>query len=137
MNAEQFAWAFLIKNGSPDTKSSYYGGREPISPYAKKIMEEYSFGDQRKEFYLNLIKTHGVNWSRTYAPSSDTESHFLGTFCDPEQREVMIGDLVLNNGQTIHWVSDTPTTDVFKMMADMSKLEEFAKEVLCLETKTG
>lgn len=125
MNATQFAWLYLIKNGFAGVQHSYYGGYkvDKNEPFNEEMFNKYdgswSWFIKAKDDYIDLIKKIGVNWKKTKAPESSSVSKFQGTFADSKEVEMLEGTLVLKNGQRIEWIADAiEVTSVFEMMAN-------------------
>jgi hypothetical protein len=130
MDAKQFAWAYLVKNGCANLQSSYYGGREPVKPKEPGMLEK-NYMKSWDDAYIARIKHVGVDWDQTDAPQSDMVSYFLGTFCDEDGRkEVLTGTLILKNGHKLFYEADAlEVSNVFAVMADTTELQNFYAEV--------
>lgn len=115
MDAKKFAWTYLVEHGFGGVKPSYYGGWDIVDTAMKKRGFSYT---KIHEKYLNEINKVGVDWDKTNAPSSDSVSEFQGTFCDATLKEVIRGNLVLNDGTVQVWYADAiSVSNVFEMMA--------------------
>lgn len=127
MNAEQFAWAYLVKNGYGGFEPSYYGGFDVIdTKLPAKIKTDWDGVINAKPLYLDAIKKVGVNWNKTKAPKSTFQSQFNGTFADASLVEFITGTLVLNNGYEQIWYAPAlEVSNVFEMMANTSELQDF------------
>ena len=130
MNATQFAWVYLVKNGAAGMTPLYYGGYGCSDARMKHV--ELPWNKQyegHREAYIKEIKLYGVNWARTLAPESDMVQQFQGTFCDAKQKEYIKGTLVLNNGFTQTWCAEgIEVSTVFEMMAKADEIkQEFAE----------
>lgn len=125
MDAKYFAWFYLIDNGDAGSQYSYYGGMELRDARLKEALKGKNFSAQeRNDVYLNEIRTIGIDWVKTAAPSNDSHSVFQGTFCDAGSAEHIEGTLVLKNGLTQNWVADAlKVGNVFKLMADTRAFE--------------
>jgi hypothetical protein len=136
MNAKQFAWAYLVKNGMANMSPSYYGGYDPVDPNAPGMKKGRNYtNDWWNEAFLSKIKTVGVNWVITAAPDSDSVARFAGTFaesCDYE--EVIQGTLVLKDGTKQYWCAEAlEVSNVFETMANMDELKNFFAETFGVE----
>lgn len=134
MNSTQFAWLYLLKNGSTGDHS-YYGGKDHKTlelnrlgklmgwktdgkgNYRPPIEGYMAFFEQVDAAFRHELKTVGVDWSKTKAPHSDSVSVFNGTFNDPGSKETLRGVLVLKNGAQQVWTADAEFDNVFEMMA--------------------
>jgi hypothetical protein len=134
MDANQFAWAYLVMNGHANKRSSYYGGMEPVDHKAPgKVAVHWT--DSWNDAFIKQIKTIGVNWKKTNAPASDSVSIFLGTFCKEQgHKEVIEGTLVLKNGTKQVWEAEAlEVSNIFAVMADTTELQKFYAEVFGAE----
>lgn len=132
MNAKQFAWLYLVENGVPFQKPSYYGGFELVSEIPNHKYDRYDYMRQSKIVAIakDLIKNHGVNWDKTDAPVQTTYYEFAGTECDSRSTEYLEGTLILNNGQDIFWCGENiQVTNVFEQMANASLAPAKFKEI--------
>jgi hypothetical protein len=124
MNAKQFAWLYLIENGTAGLCKSFYGGYEPADIRMREAFSQLGWDDTyrnpfRKQ-YLDEIKQHGVNWGETQSPKSDMVSEFQGTFCDATQKEMLVGTLKLYGGIEQTWTAEAlEVANVFEMMAQV------------------
>lgn len=124
LTSKQFAWYYLVANGYEGVQYGTYGVFELRVDYSDP---EYYKKRHRSVNYVKLteeakkkIRRIGVDWEKTCAPSSDSVSLFAGTFCDPDVKETLVGELVLKNGDKQHWVADgIKVSNVFDMMANM------------------
>jgi hypothetical protein len=136
MNAKQFAWFYLVKNGMGGQKPSYYGGYEIIRDVmdsGKFTKEEINKARWDYDYKENLItKTLkddllniGVDWARTKEPETGTHSEFTDTFHDPRELEYLEGTIYLRNGEKQFWCADKlEVTNVFEMMAMADQIKE-------------
>lgn len=126
MDSKQFAWMYLIEHGTAGGKPSYYGGVEIKDKQAKTIKGDYfKVHENIKKEYLKEIKRVGVDWQKTAAPVNDSLNMFTGTFSEPEKREYIWGELVLNNRTVQTWSVDAlEVTNVFDMMAEVDEVKK-------------
>jgi hypothetical protein len=126
MNAKYFAWFYLIEKGAAGSRYSYYGGMDLQDERLKEFFKGHCFTPQeRNEVYLNEIRTIGIDWDKTDAPSNGSHSVFQGTFCDAGTSEHIEGTLVLKDGLKQTWVAEAlQVNNVFKLMADTRSFEE-------------
>jgi len=132
MNAKQFAWLYLVENGVPFQKPSYYGGFELVSEIPNYKYDRFDYTGQTKIVGIakDLIKKYGVNWDKTQAPKQKRYYSFQGTFNDSGEDEYLEGTLVLNNNQEIFWCGETiEVTNVFEQMANVSEAPAKFKDI--------
>lgn len=130
MNAKQFAWTYMVLNGHANMKKSFYGGTEAVDPKAPgKKRKPGGYCDSWNDAFIQQIKTVGVNWNKTDAPYSEKEASFTDTFHDPEDVEVLYGDLVLNNGYKQRWMGEPLVMGVFEAMAAIDEFKAKYKEI--------
>lgn len=92
---DKYVWKYLIENGGIVKEWSYYGS-------------SYSFDDKKTRACKKAIETHGIDWKKSRAPTSDHESGFLGTFCEEQDRiSVLKGELWVN-GVRYEWGMELP-----------------------------
>jgi hypothetical protein len=111
-------WAYMVGKGI-ETKGqwNYYGGN-----WEEYYQVEYHDREPRRQAMLDRIKKGHVDWEATEIPVSDTESEFMGTDCDSNRVETLLGTLVLKNGDKIKiGVSgaDTRFATYAKTLADL------------------
>lgn len=129
MNSKQFAWQYLIENGSAGVTSSYYGGYDLVDKRMKYLDTGWDYRPI-KVHYLKEIKDLGVDWNKTRAPVSELMSQFRGTFNDSSETEYLVGTLILTNGEKQSWIAESiKITNVFGMMAELGKSKERFKEI--------
>lgn len=130
MDAKQFAWAYLISLGQANVEPSFYGGTDVVDDevVGKKDPNAYTRYTY-EEVFLNKIKAVGIDWVKTKAPKSSMYSEFEGTFCDPSEKEYLVGTLILKDGSEQFWMSDSLMTNVFEAMADIDKFKATFKEL--------
>jgi len=124
MDAKQFAWLYLVNEGSANARPSYYGGLQPID-------DEAPYGTRRPNCnytewrvgYLQRIKDIGVDWDSTKSPAGRSYSQFDGTFADDSQVEHLTGKLVLKDGSVQQWSAAAPMGNVFDMMANFDTMK--------------
>lgn len=131
MDAKQFAWMYLINEGRANVEPSYYGGYEAIDKNVPSVKKDYvnSFNDT----FLKMIKNVGINWDKTRSPAANTFSLFSDTFHDPDEKEFLVGKLVLKDGYVQNWVGEPPVSSIFEMMANIDRYKADFK-TLCGET---
>lgn len=128
MNSKQFAWAYLVKNGFANMRHSKWGGFDIIDPELPGKIKEQTYALTMYSWNpisISAIKEIGVDWEKTKAPEIEDHSMFAGTFCDPSQRQLLEGTLVLKDGTNQKWIAETLTTDVFEVMANINLLQNF------------
>lgn len=133
MESKQFAWVYLIENGVGGLDKSYYGGYEFFDEELEKefgrVWIDAEIYNKIRQKYFDKFRSVGVDWKKTKAPESTFVSEFAGTFCDPSSVEYLVGDLVLLDGTTQHWMGrDVPVTNVFDLMASIDKQKELFKK---------
>jgi hypothetical protein len=133
MDAKQFAWLYLIEHGYAGMREGTYG-RNLVCPRVKAKFPNdwmgWDFYKEAEQFYLEEIRTIGVDWDKTVAPRSDLVSVFNGTFCDAGEKETLVGTLVLKNGDEQMWVADAiEVTNVFEMMAFVDQAKDRFKKL--------
>ncbi len=125
MEAKKFAWIYLIEHG--DAGRSYYGGlnlKDQRVAHLHSSSWRSDSASKIKEFYLDEIKKIGVNWNKTLEPRNNEISLFTDTFHDSERKEIIEGELVLNNGLTQSWFADKlEISNVFEMMAAVTEFQ--------------
>ena len=146
MNAKQFAWAYLIKNGIAFLEESYYGGYI-LSDKAHDAHEDGFITDADMKFFeenqwlrltnsinhfnsltLEFIRWFAIDWEKTGNVESDFTSEFNGTFSKPTQKEKLVGTLILKNGIQINYTAEPIINDVFEQMAKIDELKTFFAE---------
>ena len=140
MNAKQFAWAYLIKNGAAGVTPSLYGGLESqdLDEYSEELEEWFnknkwslSKTDRIREAFLKDIKKIGVSWEQTKPPVNEEFSIFVSTFADSyDVEEKIAGYLILNDGRKQYWCADQiEVSNVFEIMADQQILSDYYEEI--------
>lgn len=133
MNAKQFAWLYLIEYGTAGKKPSFYGGFETVDKRLCDIKlkkSDHFSGLQYNDFYIHEIKTIGIDWEKTKAPTSDSISQFTDTFHDPEYKEFIVGEIVLNNGAIQSWCAQSiEVGNVFGMMENLEQIKIKYQEI--------
>lgn len=127
LTAKQFAWTYLILNGQAGVKPGYFGGTELANPRVEHLYGRQSLdGEDRKirQHFLKEIRSSGVNWERTKEPFSNQISVFSDTNSPCDIKEVLVGELVLNNGLCQTWSSEPLcTSNAFELMAEVDRLK--------------
>lgn len=127
MEAKKFAWIYLIEHGDAGFEQSYYGGlslKDQRVAHLHKSDWKWDSASKIKEFYLNEIKRIGVDWAKTREPQNNEISLFTDTFHDSERKEIIEGELILNNGLKQSWFADKlEIANVFEMMAAVSEFQ--------------
>jgi hypothetical protein len=131
MNAKHFAWFYLIENGYAGSRFEYYGGTRIVDERLKIAFGNgYVERTKANEFYLNEIRTIGVDWERSSAPDNGSYSTFNGTFADSSSSECIEGTLYLLNGLKQNWIAESVRiSNVFQLMADTSAFQERMTEL--------
>lgn len=124
MNSKQFAWLYLIENGTAGVEHSYYGGYTLVDQRMDGIFKRFDHRSYEavKQIYLKELKEIGVDWDKTSAPESNMVSQFAGTFSEADENEYLSGTLILNNGEKQTWIAEAiEVSNVFDMMAAVSE----------------
>ena len=138
MNARHFAWLYLVKNGSTGYTPSYYGGMEEDLNTQELLkqnphMNSLSWLDRSdavRSMFIAKIKDIGVDWGATKSPASDIQYEFQGTDQPAGRTEIIVGELVLNDGQIQKWIAYAiSAANVFDMMENIYSAKTDFKEI--------
>lgn len=136
MEAEQFAWLYLIQHGHGGQKASGWGGFDFENSVSEKYPRDHKrdgvFGYEKyvTDILRAEIKRIGVDWKKTAEPETDYLMQFEGTDADSTRRNFITGVLILKDGSKQRWSANSiEITGVFKMMAAVSKSAVDFKEV--------
>jgi len=121
LKAKHFACIYLLKTGGIG-KWKYYGG-----------MFEYD-KDATNVAYHDILE-HGVNWTKTNAPTDSYDSSFAGTFADgSNDTNTMEGTIYTLNGHKYLFDCTFEADNIFEVMEEISGIESveqfIAKELL-------
>lgn len=123
LKAKHFAWINLLKTGGVGTWSFHGGG--------------FSFDKQLTDLAHHDIMDHGVDWSKTKAPTDSYEDAFAGTFADShDQTQTMKGTLYTKNGVRYDFDCRFDPENIFRVMEEIQgieSVEQFISEKLFKE----
>lgn len=130
MDAKQFAWLYLLKNGYAEGEPSYYGGitypSDEVREIFNRLIDEgeksWTIPKKLKDHFINKVKSIGVNWEMTQVPFNQQYSSFEGTDAESGRKEYLVGRLALKDGTSMTWLTDDlPSYNVFEMMENIHK----------------
>lgn len=122
LKAKHFAWIYLIKEGSVGDWSYYGGG--------------FCDDKQLTDLAYHDILDHGIDWSKTKAPTDSYESTFEGTDQPSGNINTMGGKLFTGNGNSYTFKCAAEYENIFEVMENISgveSLEQFVSEKLFKE----
>ena len=124
----KFVWAYMVENGRITTGEwSYYGG------CWETLNLEWDELEKRNDRFKAKVKKIGVDWEKTNAPISDTESAFTDTFHDADQVETLIGVIFLKDGsEYLIGVSNAEHrfSNYAKLLSDLAEDKERVSSIL-------
>lgn len=103
-NAEKLLWMYMVQHGHIGAKWNFYGGY-----YEGSV-------DANNTNLLANIKRHGVDWDKTKSVRDRRELVFTDTFHDPDNVQVMVGTLWLNDGKHYDIGSTDALPDIMNAM---------------------
>lgn len=94
MENKKIVWAYLVEQGRLTTGEwSYYGGNweHPDGYKYRKV-------DAAEKNARGMIRSKGVDWSKTRMPVGAVEQAFTDSYHDSEKVETLLGTLYLLDG---------------------------------------
>jgi len=110
LKAKHFAWMYLIRKGQPNTDWSPYGAGYKTDPVARNLV-------------LHDILNNGIDWKKTKEPHDSYNYEFVGTDVDGNDVKTMEGTLFTNNGNKYVFGCTFQSSNIFKVMENISGLE--------------
>ena len=87
-------WAFMLENGKVTNGDwSYYGD-------SYDGVDDWRVDEKQINKARSAVKSFGVNWEKTTIPDYECHSSFAGTDCKSDERECLLGTIVLNDEST-------------------------------------
>lgn len=133
--AKHVAWAYLLRKGTVVDNSegiewNTYGSYYEFGDYPKKLTGKRIKELEKESAFIkaNALKWAAeglVDWKKTEAPRSKTESTFEGTYAENGKLEVLAGTIYFTNGRQAYVYTEESIGDtVFDVVAFMMSLDK-------------
>lgn len=116
-------WAFMLENGKvTNGEWSYYGDSY------ENTSDTFDWREDQKLMKVlhSAVKSCGVDWEKTSIPDYECHSSFAGTDCQSDERECLLGNIVLND-QSIYKIGTASVSEAVKHCRDSLIKQNFTK----------